>query len=81
MDVDPVNGGRIKMKMITQSIEYEGDNEMKLRRDLTAWNHQHPVKDTGIDWQLKYLWAVLDDEDAVMFLLKHPEYQGRFTSV
>lgn len=69
------------MKMITQSIEYEGNNDYQLRKDLTAWDHEHPIKDSGIDWEFQRLWAVMTDQDAFAFCLKHPEYQGRFTQV
>ena len=69
------------MKQIRQSMEYEGANSSNLRRDLTAWQHQHPTVDNGIDWQFKYMWATMTDEDCLAFCLKHPEYSHRFTQV
>ena len=69
------------MKQIKQTIQYEGPNDMKLRRDLTAWNHQHTVSSSGIDWQFEYMWANLTDEDCLAFCLKHPEYSMMFKEV
>jgi len=69
------------MKRITQSIEYEGPNSREIRTDLQAWHHQHPLLDTGIDWQFKYMWATMTDEDAFAFTLKHPQYADRFRTV
>jgi len=67
------------MKRITQSMDYEGDNDSALRRDLSAWHQLHPF-DNGIDWQFQYLWAIMEDEQAFAFLLKHPQYINRFTN-
>lgn len=67
------------MKKITQSIEYEGlpfDNT-ELHNDLKEWHKKHSFK-TGVDWEFKYFWAILEDEDAFAFCLKHPQYTHRF---
>lgn len=68
------------MKLITQSLEYEGNNHTELRTALTQFYQQEPFS-TGLDWQNQYIWAKMTDEQALMFLLKHPEYVGRFKSV
>lgn len=69
------------MKRIQQSMDYEGPNEHQLRRDLTAWNHQHPVKDSGIDWEFQYMWAHMTDQDCLAFCLKYPQYSNKFKDV
>jgi hypothetical protein len=69
------------MKRITQSLEYEGPNSRELRRDITAWQHQHPTVDNGIDWQFKYMYATMTDQDCLAFCLKHPQYMHMFKDV
>ena len=68
------------MKQITQTIEYEGANHQALISALKDFFDQEPFA-TGIDWQFQLLWARMTDEQAIMFLLKHPEYIGRFKEV
>jgi len=65
------------MKIITQSLDYEGPNRSKLRSALKDFHEQQRF-DTGIDWQFQYLWAKMSDEQAMMFLLKYPEFLGQF---
>jgi hypothetical protein len=60
-------------------MEYEGPNHSQLRDDLREWHKQHPF-DNGIDWQSQYMWAIMEDEQAFAFLLKHPQYITRFTN-
>lgn len=69
------------MKQIRQSIDYEGPNSREIRVDLQAWHYQHPLLDMGIDWQFKYMYATMTDEDAFAFTLKYPQYADRFTNV
>ena len=69
------------MKQIRQSLDYEGPNSTELRRDITAWQHQHPTVNNGVDWQFKYMYATMTDEDAFAFTLKYPQYADRFTNV
>jgi len=82
MVVDPETGGRNNMKKITQSIEYEGlpFHTTNLHLDLQAWHRQHPFS-TGLDWEFQQFWAVLDEESAFAFCVKHPEYADRFKDV
>ena len=68
------------MKTITQSIEYEGNNDSDLRDDLRSWHSEHPFNN-GIDWEHQYLWATMTDEDCLAFCLRHPEYIDRFTKI
>jgi hypothetical protein len=68
------------MKRITQSIEYEGTNHQALINALKDFFDQEPFAN-GFDWQHQYLWATMTDEQSMMFLLKHPEFIGRFTTV
>lgn len=68
------------MKMITQSIEYEGNNASKLKTALKEF-HELQLFATGVDWESQYLWATMSDEQALIFCLKYPQYAGRFTTV
>ena len=70
------------MKKITQSIEYDGlpFHTTNLHLDLQRWHHQHPFQ-TGMDWEFQCFWAVLDDENAFAFCLRHPQYADRFKDV
>ena len=68
------------MKVITQTLEYDGTNHHKLNLALKEFFDQHPFAN-GFDWQLGYLWAVMTDEDAFAFCLKYPEYVGRFRTI
>ena len=68
------------MKIIRQSIEYEGHNHHQLQRDLQAWHRQHPFQ-SGLDWGMQTMWATMTDEDCLAFLLKYPQYIGRFQDV
>ena len=69
------------MKKITQTIEYEGNGASVLRNDLQAWHHQHPLHNTGIDWEFQYLWATMTDEDCLAFCLKYPQHSNKFKDV
>jgi hypothetical protein len=64
---------------ITQTMEYEGYDypSKKLMADLKEFHQTTPFK-TGIDWQWQYYWATMTDEQALMFILKHPEYKDGF---
>jgi len=68
------------MKRITQSIEYEGTGHQNLINALKDFFDEEPFAN-GFDWQFQYLWATMTDEQAMMFLLKHPEFIGRFKEV
>lgn len=68
------------MKIIRQSIEYEGDRHHELQRALRDWHQQHPFK-SGLDWGMQTMWATMNDEDALLFCIKYPQFAGRFTSV
>lgn len=65
------------MKRITQSMSYEGSNDSDLRTALREWHKNFPFR-SGIDWQFQYYWAELEDEDCLLFCLRHPEYKERF---
>jgi hypothetical protein len=68
------------MMQITQSMEYEGQSHQQLSQRLKDFYKEHAF-DTGIDWQFKYLWAKMTDEDAFAFTLKYPEYSERFQQI
>lgn len=68
------------MMQITQSMEYEGTDHQVLSQRLKDFYKEHPF-DTGIDWQFKYLWATMTDEDAFAFTLKYPEYTQKFKQI
>lgn len=68
------------MVKITQSMDYEGPNNSKLRDDLRDWHQQHPFA-TGIDWEFQIMWATMTDEDCLAFCLKHPQYATRFKQI
>ena len=70
------------MKKITQSIEYEGLplEHTDLHQALKEFHQRHSFQ-TGIDWQFKTLWAVLEDQDAFAFSLKYPQFANRFKDV
>lgn len=70
------------MKEITQSMDYEGlpFYTTPLHTDLREFHSKHPFQ-TGVDWQFKYLWARMTDEDCLAFCLKYPEHSNRFKDV
>jgi len=68
------------MKQIRHSLEYEGVNHQAIISALKDFFDEQPFAN-GIDWQYKYLWATMTDEQAMMFLLKHPEFIGRFQTI
>lgn len=68
------------MKMITQSIEYEGMNHQQLNYRLREFHEQEPFS-TGFSWENQFLWATMTDEQCLMFCLKYPEYTDRFRQV
>jgi len=70
------------MKKITQSIEYEGLplEHTDLHSALKEFHQRHSFQ-TGIDWQFKTMWAVLEDQDAFAFSLKYPQFANRFKDV
>lgn len=70
------------MMKITQDMDYAGiDGPVKkLVTDLQDYHRQSPFK-TGIDWDFQTYWATMTDEQAFAFILKHPEYQQRFTKI
>jgi hypothetical protein len=67
------------MMKITQDMDYEGANEpvRKLVNDLKDYYNESYFR-TGIDWQWQTYWALMEDEQALVFILKHPEYEHRF---
>jgi len=70
------------MKRITQSIEYEGlpFTGTELHIALKDFHEQHPFQ-TGVDWEFQLFYAIMKDEDAFAFTLKHPEYANRFKEI
>jgi hypothetical protein len=76
------NGGKSNMKMITQSMEYEGLplSNTDLHTALRNWHSQHSFS-SGIDWEFQYMYATMTDEDCLAFCLKYPQYSNRFRTV
>lgn len=70
------------MMTIKQDMNYEGADEpvKKLVADLKEYHEQSQFA-TGIDWQWQLYWATMTDEQALVFILKHPEYEHRFTKI
>jgi len=70
------------MMKITQDMDYEGLDYpvKKLVADLKEYHENSPFA-TGIDWQWQTYWATMTDEQALVFILKHPEYENRFRKV
>lgn len=68
------------MKKITQTLQYNDDQRYELSANLSDWHKLHPFQ-SGVDFEFQYLWAVLEDEDALAFCLKHPQWAHRFTQV
>jgi len=68
------------MKRITQSLEYALDLRYELTNNLSNWHKQHPFA-SGVDWEYMYMWADLEDEDCLAFLLKHPQWADKFKDV
>jgi hypothetical protein len=70
------------MMTIKQDMDYEGANEpvRKLVEDLKEYHEYSPFA-TGIDWQWQLYWATMTDEQALVFIMKHPEYEHRFTKI
>ena len=67
------------MMLITQQVYTEGPNAdvQRLNTALKQFHQTDPFSN-GFDWENQYLWARMTDEQCVMFVLKHPEYAGRF---
>ena len=67
------------MMKITQDMDYEGANypSKKLMADLKEFNETNKFS-YGIDWEWQLFWAKMTDEQALVFILKHPEYEQRF---
>jgi len=68
------------MMKITQTMTYEQTTlkqALALKQALKEFHETSPFK-TGIDWEFKYLWATMTDEQAFAFILKHPEYENIF---
>jgi len=68
------------MKMITQSLDYEGQRHRALAVRLKEFYDQLPFS-TGFSWEHQFLWATMTDEQCLMFCLKYPEYTDRFKAV
>lgn len=70
------------MMTITQDMDYEGPNEpvKKLVDDLREYYNESYFR-TGIDWSRQIYWATMSDEQALIFLIKHPEYENRFRKI
>jgi len=69
------------MKKITQSLEYAEDQRYELTNNLSDWHRQHPLADQGVDFDFQYMWAIMEDHDALAFVLKHPQWSHRFKDV
>ena len=67
---------------ITQDMDYEGENApvKKLVDALRDYHKINPFRN-GIDWQWQTYWALMEDEQAFGFILKHPEYENRFRKI
>jgi hypothetical protein len=70
------------MMKISQAIEYEGRhiNVQQLADKLRTFHECHPFA-TGLDWAAQEYWAVMTDEDALVFCLQHPEYKDKFKKI
>lgn len=68
------------MKKITQTLEYDDDARYELSSNLSDW-HKHTPFSSGVDFEFQYLWAIMEDEDCVLFCLKHPQWAHRFRTV
>ena len=68
------------MKKITADLYPEGHAHQPLVAALKEFFDQHPF-DNGLDWEWQQLWAVMTDQQHLMFILKHPQYQHMFKAV
>ena len=70
------------MMTIYQDMDYQGDDlpVKKLVDDLKEF-HSHSPFATGIDQAWQLYWATMTDEQALLFIIKHPEYETRFTNI
>jgi hypothetical protein len=72
----------LKMMTIYQDMDYAGaDAPVKRLVEALKDYHEYSPFATGIDrvWQL--YWATMSDEQALVFIMKHPEYEHRFTKI
>jgi hypothetical protein len=71
-----------KMKLIEQDMNEEDDlgRISLLVDDLKSWHNDHPFQN-GIDWARQVYWAKMTEEDFLLFVIKHPNYQTRFRTV
>lgn len=67
---------------ITQPVYTEGPNAdvKQLNTALKEFFLREPFSN-GFDWEYQYLWATMTDEQCIMFVLKYPQYAGRFKPV
>ena len=68
------------MMKITADLYPEGQAHQPLVRALKEFFDQHTF-DNGLDWQWQQLWAVMTDQQCMMFCLKYPQYQHMFRKV
>lgn len=70
------------MMKISRDIEYEGTHMdiQQLTQDLKEYHNEHPFA-TGLDWSKQEFWAVMENEQALVFILKHPEYKDLFKEI
>jgi hypothetical protein len=68
------------MKRITQTLQYDDDQRYELSANLSDWHKLHPFK-SGVDFEFEFLWAEMEDQDALAFILKHPQWAYRFKDV
>ena len=68
------------MKRITQTLEYAEDQRYELTNNLSDWHKLHPFS-SGVNFEYQYLWAELEDHDALAFALKHPQWSHLFKDV
>lgn len=70
------------MMKISRDIEYEGTHMdiQQLTQDLKEYHNENPFA-TGLDWARQEFWAVMENEQALVFILKHPEYKDLFKEI
>jgi hypothetical protein len=68
------------MKRITQTIQYDDDLRYELSANLSDWHKIHPFR-SGVDFEFEFIWADMEDHDALAFCLKYPQWAHRFRTV
>jgi len=71
------------MRLLQQDMNYEEDDAATVKRlvaDLKTWHQERPFAN-GVNWASQTYWAKMEEEDFLLFSIKHPDHAEKFKQV